>query len=250
MSGGGTSAARSTSSLSSANPARRPAKVQTRICTSVGARSPRGLERKASVAFSLGSDLVELRIDRLTVGISALELEAGFAPYAERAIFTVRSRREGGGFRGGEARRLELISRLAELRPAYLDVELATAKENEGWLRSLPKGVETIVSCHDFRGTPTLERLRETSQEALRRGSIAKVVTTAKRAEDCITTLTLCRDDPGKVVSFCMGALGIASRVVSMRMGAPLAYASLPGEAVAPGQLSVTTMNKLRRMVA
>jgi 3-dehydroquinate dehydratase len=35
-----------------------------------------------------------------------------------------------------------------------------------------------------------------------------------------------------------------------MRMGAPLAYASLPGEAVAPGQLSVTTMNKLRRMVA
>ena len=35
-----------------------------------------------------------------------------------------------------------------------------------------------------------------------------------------------------------------------MKMDAPIAYASLPNEAVAPGQLSISTMRKLRSMVA
>jgi 3-dehydroquinate dehydratase type I len=225
------------------------AKIQTRLCTSIGADSPRELERKASLAFSLGSDLVELRIDRLTKGVSARELETELAVYAERAIITVRSIREGGSFRGDEARRLDLISRLAELRPAYLDIELATAKENKSWLKSLPKDVKRIVSWHDFKGTPALKGLRATCQEELGYGSLAKVVTTAQSAEDNLTTLTLCGDGPGKIISFCMGELGTISRVVCMRMGAPLAYTSIPDEAVAPGQLSISTMRRLRSMV-
>jgi 3-dehydroquinate dehydratase len=46
-----------------------------------------------------------------------------------------------------------------------------------------------------------------------------------------------------------MGTLGMVSRVVSMRVGAPLAYASIPDETVAPGQLSISMMRKLRGMV-
>ncbi len=225
------------------------AKTHTRLCTSVGADSPRELERKASLAFSLGSDLVELRVDKLAKGVSASELETWLAVYAERAIITVRSSREGGGFRGDEGRRLDLISRLAELRPAYLDIELATAKENGSWFRSLPKEVERIISWHDFKGTPALKRLRTVCREELEHGSLAKVVTTAESVDDNLATLTLCADDPGKVISFCMGELGTVSRVVSMRVGAPLVYASLPNEAVAPGQLSIAAMRSLRSMV-
>jgi 3-dehydroquinate dehydratase type I len=225
------------------------AKAITRLCTSVGAGSLREMERKASLAFSLGSDLVELRVDRLTAGFSARELEARLAAYAERAIITVRSGREGGSFRGDEARRLDLISRLAGLKPAYLDIELETARQKRSWLESLPKDVERIVSWHDLNGTPTLKRLRAICQEELQHGSLAKVVTTARVVEDNLTTLTLCGDDPGKIVSFCMGELGAVSRVVSMRVGSPLAYASMPNEAVAPGQLSISTMSRLRSMV-
>jgi 3-dehydroquinate dehydratase len=47
-----------------------------------------------------------------------------------------------------------------------------------------------------------------------------------------------------------MGELGIISRVVSMRLGAPLVYASLPNEPVAPGQLSIPVMQILRSMAA
>jgi len=215
----------------------------------VGADSLRELAKKASLAFSLGSDLVELRIDGLAGDDAPRELESALSHFATRAILTVRSRREGGSFARGEAERLRLISRLAEMRPAYIDVELATAKANRKWADSLPKDVEKIVSWHDFGRTPPLKALRAVSAEELSRGSIAKVITTAKVIDDNLTTLTLCGDKPGKIVSFCMGELGTISRVVSMRLGAPLVYASLPSEPAAPGQLSIPVMKGLRRMV-
>jgi 3-dehydroquinate dehydratase type I len=224
-------------------------KVETQLCTSVGGDSPEELAEKAKLAFSLGSDLVEFRIDGLKKGISPRELKGELSAFARRAIFTVRSGREGGAFGGSESERLDLISHLAEMRPAYLDIELSTAKENKKWLESLPREVERIASWHDFKDTPGLEALRSIREEELDYGVLAKVVTTAKSVDDNITTLSLCADEPSKTISFCMGGLGTLSRVVSMRLGAPLAYVSIPNEAVAPGQLSISTMRALRRMV-
>jgi 3-dehydroquinate dehydratase type I len=221
----------------------------TQLCASLGADSPEELASKAELAFSLGSDLVEFRVDMLARGAAPRELEEELSVFAQRAIFTVRSSREGGAFAGTEARRLELVSRLAQMRPAYLDIELSTAKANERWLESLPKEVATIASWHDFQGTPELGKLRSIRDEALEHGSLAKVVTTAGSVDDNLTTLALCGDGAGRTISFCMGGLGTVSRVVSMRLGAPLAYVSLPDEPVAPGQLSISTMKALRRMV-
>jgi 3-dehydroquinate dehydratase type I len=224
-------------------------KAGTQLCTSVGADSVEELASKAELAFSLGSDLVEFRIDRLASGVSPRDLDAELSVFAQRAVFTVRPSREGGAFAGSEGRRLELISRLANMAPAYLDIELSTAKGNKKWVRSLPNDVARIASWHDFQGTPELKALRSIRDEALEYGSLAKVVTTAGSPDDNLTTLSLCADDPGRTISFCMGGLGTISRVVSMRLGAPLAYVSIPDEPVAPGQLSISTMKALRRMV-
>jgi 3-dehydroquinate dehydratase-1 len=224
-------------------------KVELRLCASVGAKSLGELARKAALAQSLGTDLVELRVDRLEDDCSSRELEGELAGLAKNAIITVRSRLEGGSFGGSEAERLALISALARLGPAFVDVELATVKENRRWADSLPKGVEKIVSWHDFKGTPGLEELRKVSKEALGHGQLAKVVTTATTVEDNLRTLALCSDKPGKVVSFCMGELGTISRVVSMSLGAPIAYASLPNDPIAPGQLSIPTMKSLRSLM-
>jgi 3-dehydroquinate dehydratase I len=217
----------------------------------VGADDLRELQRKASRALSLGSDLVELRVDRLTRGYPpAEELSAALADFADRAILTIRSAQEGGGYLGSEASRLDLISDLAhELRPAYLDIELQTIKTNRRWADSLPEEVGRIVSWHDFEGTPPLEQLRRLGREQSELGSVAKLVTTAMSFDDNLTTLALCSEEPGKIVAFCMGGLGTVSRVVSMRLGAPLAYACLPDESLAPGQLSISIMRALRTMV-
>jgi 3-dehydroquinate dehydratase type I len=216
----------------------------------VSAGSPEELAAKAELALSLGSDLVEFRVDRLTSGLNPRDLEAELSVFAKRAVFTVRSPTEGGAFKGGEPRRLELLSRLAGMGPAYLDVELGTLEGNERWAASLPNGVKVIASWHDYEGTPGLKALRGIREAALGVGSLAKVVTTARSTDDNLATLALCADEPRKTISFCMGELGTVSRVVAMRLGAPLVYASLPDEALAPGQLSVSTMRKLRSLVA
>jgi 3-dehydroquinate dehydratase-1 len=240
----------------------------TSLCTSIGADTVAELQRRACVALSLGSDMVELRIDKLKKGEwkkegheregsererdgMVEELCTAFSGSAERAVITVRSSGEGGGFHGSEASRLELISRLAhELRPAYVDIELETVRGNRRWADSLPGRVKTIVSWHDFVGTPPVDKLLRKSREQRDLGGVAKLVTTATSFEDNLIALAVCGEEPGRIVSFCMGGLGIISRVVSMRVGAPLAYASLPNEAVAPGQLSISMMRALRSMVA
>jgi len=225
-------------------------KTATLLCTSVGADSPGELARKATLALSLGSDLIEFRIDMLSGGEALHELESELARFARKAIITVRSNKEGGGFMGSESHRLDLISRLAEMKPAFLDIELEAARENKSWVKALPKGVKRIVSWHDFKGTPTLKEMRSICREELGFGTLAKVVTTARVIDDNVATLALSAENPGRVISFCMGELGTVSRVVAMRVKAPLVYASIPNEAVAPGQLSISTMRLLRRMVA
>ncbi|MDG6915723.1 MAG: type I 3-dehydroquinate dehydratase [Nitrososphaerota archaeon] len=221
--------------------------ARSRVCASIGAPSPREMGLKARRALKLGADLVELRVDSLSDGApaAASSLVEGLA---EVAVVTVRSAREGGRFGGSEEDRLSLISRLADLRPAYLDVELSTAKENPGWLASLPRRVPLIVSWHDFQGTPGLPVLRKTCEEERGLGSIAKVVTTATRVEDNLRTVALCRENGGRAVSFCMGELGVVSRVLTIG-AAPLVYASLPNEAVAPGQLSIPAMLEFRGLL-
>ncbi len=208
------------------------------------------MARKASVALSAGSELVEFRVDRLEGGNALNDIMRTLSPFARKAILTVRSSQEGGGFKGSESARLELISRLAELRPAYIDIELTAAKENKSWLESLPRRTRTIISWHNFSRTPDQPQLEAICEEGLGIGTLAKIVTTATKVEDNIATLALCKRGGGRVIAFCMGDLGTLSRVLSMRMGAPIVYASLPNEAVAPGQISVSTMTKLRGMVA
>jgi 3-dehydroquinate dehydratase type I len=171
--------------------------AQSKICASIGAGSLNEMVKKADRALSLGSDLVEFRIDTLVGAPSAAEAVRRLKRFARVAVVTVRSNREGGRFPGGEEERLGLISRLAEIDPAYLDVELATATENAEWLRSLPTKVRRIVSWHDFRGTPEIASLRSICEKELERGAVAKVVTTATKVEDNLDALRLCNERPG-----------------------------------------------------
>jgi 3-dehydroquinate dehydratase len=46
-----------------------------------------------------------------------------------------------------------------------------------------------------------------------------------------------------------MGVPGIFSRVMAMERGSPIIYGSLPGEQIAPGQLSVVQLVALRRIL-
>jgi 3-dehydroquinate dehydratase-1 len=226
-------------------PAVRPKKERRapkpgQVCTTISAKTVEEMAEKAATAFDLGTDIVEFRIDLADETLS--RITEGLGSFARRAIFTVRRKEEGGGFKGSEIERLGLISDLSELRPLYLDIELSTATERPDWYGSLPSTSRRIVSWHDFTGTPSLSVLRKARASAGAMGEVAKIVTMAKKRADNLRVLKLYEEDPEDLIAFCMGAAGSASRLASLQLGSPVTYASLPTEPVAPGQLSVTTI--------
>jgi 3-dehydroquinate dehydratase I len=217
------------------------------VCATVAAKTPEELTAKAARAFSLGTDLVEFRID-LLAEIDVPRLTRALTRLARRSVLTVRRSDEGGAFTGGERERLALIADLADLGPRFLDIELATFTENPRWFRGLPGGTKKIISWHDFSGTPALSSLKAVRGRARKFGETVKIVTTARAPEDGLSVLELYSSDPGNLIAFCMGADGVASRVASLLFGSPVVYASLPNEPVAPGQLPVQVVVGLKRL--
>ncbi len=211
------------------------------ICVSIGAKTVREF-LSAVEASKPYAELFELRADLLEEfeGLDRL------SELRDSLVVTVRRRSDGGAFAGPEDRRLRLLTKLsAELRPLCVDLEIdAGGTEVIRTLRRL--GVGLIASHHDLSRTPEIEELRSLRERALRLEPHAvKLVTTAGVWRDNLTTLRLVAESRG-VVSFCMGRLGLPSRVLAPMAGAPFTYASAPGFGeTAPGQLDARRLREV-----
>ena len=218
---------------------------RTRVCTSIAGLTGRDMAARAREAFRRGTDLVEFRLDCLQ-DPSYEGVKGSLAGFLTRAVLTVRPGSEGGAFKGGEEDRRHLLASLARLRPAYLDVELR-ALEGEGALRlGIPKS-KVIVSWHDPAATGSRSRLLALKARAAAHGGLVKIVTRAREPADNASVLSLYDGRGTPPVAFCMGEKGTFSRVMAMALGSPIAYASLEGEATAPGQLPLGQMLAVRR---
>ena len=72
---------------------------------------------------------------------------------------------------------------------------------------------------------------------------IIKIATMANNPIDNMHALRLCRDSQIPTVAFCMGEMGLVSRILCGKFGAPLTYATFSSErSMAPGQLSFEQM--------
>jgi len=83
---------------------------------------------------------------------------------------------------------------------------------------------------------------------------IFKLIFTAQRFEDNIIPMKICKDLLEKnkdknVISFCMGELGIFSRIMCVIAGSFLTYASLE-ERTAPGQINIRKMSEILQTVS
>ncbi len=141
-------------------------------------------------------DLVELRLD--------LYPEADPSRYRKPAIVTVRRRRDGGRFEGGEGDRARLLARAAGA--AFVDVEV----DAEAALA--PAGARRIVSYHDMAGVP--DDLDGLFERCLLRGADrVKIAATPRSAREAFRLLDLPTAGLG------MGDYGGFTRVL-----APLTY--------------------------
>ncbi|MEM1943097.1 MAG: type I 3-dehydroquinate dehydratase [Candidatus Caldarchaeum sp.] len=219
---------------------------RTLVCVSVYGSDEDELGRRVSYALTKGGDLVETRLDLTSVS-SWDRVYTVLKPFSEKLVLTLRPVDEGGKSTLTDSERLSVLAQLCRMRPAYVDVELKTARNND--LEALKQGSRLIVSWHGG-STPETEKLVETARECLRYGDVAKIVTFSSGVEDNFRTIMLYTHVPSeKLVAFCMGEKGWITRIVSMAAGAPIAYASLDEMATAPGQLSLTEMVKVRDRV-
>ena len=221
-----------------------------KLCVSIGGNRLKDFEEKA---LQSEARLVELRLDtfpKLQKEMGAVRILVQSLSSQMDIILTVKSKNEKGFFEGSEANRVAVLKELASCCPKYIDIELESHSVKEIIEICTRVGVKTVVSKHDFSKTPSLRRLTSYVEKAIDFGaSIVKIVTYAKSHEDNLVMLKLDSVFQGRTVGFCMGEIGVPSRILAPFFGSPFTYASFEKESLAPGQLSAKDVMKIWSMM-
>jgi 3-dehydroquinate dehydratase / shikimate dehydrogenase len=183
---------------------------------------------KTIQAFPEDVDVIELRLDFLTE-IKKNNLKEITAQINKPYILTLRSVVEGGHFQGSENQRLAILYDLMELKPTYVDVESLVADSFINKLHQSYPAIKIIRSYHHFSETP--ENLDEILSSMLHpQVSVYKIVTYANTALDNLRVLHFLKQHTKtlKLVTHCMGPLGLPSRIMGAALGNYFTYASMP----------------------
>ena len=199
------------------------------ICVSIGRGRHRHVIAEHKFLAEHGIQLVELRLDFIEGPIQVKRL---LRDRPCPAIATCRRAADGGRWQGSEeARRLVLRTAIVE-GVDYVDLEDDIAGE-------VPRfgGTKRIVSHHDFQKTPAdLEAIH--ARLAAMDADIVKIATMANHPSDNLRMLALVRNARVPTVGICMGDVGVPSRVLTGRCGAPFTFATFHEDRVmAPGQI-------------
>ncbi len=195
-----------------------------------------------------GADIIELRVDLFenkdpdfVLGCVQRVHEAGL-----KTILTVRSEREGGS---RVENRLEIFKKVSP-HSDYTDIELSS-QDIISEVRDAVKsaGKRLIISYHNFELTPANWILREVFREARRwSADIVKISVKSNSYEDTARLLCLGKEEEGQKILIAMGEYGKVSRVAGFVFGSVISYAFV-GSAVAPGQLSLEEMARIRSLI-
>jgi 3-dehydroquinate dehydratase-1 len=215
----------------------------------------RGAPQIVGVIFSCGDfqralrmrnppDLFELRLDALAGSIETVRKNVDKLPAP--FVVTARHPREGGANQLSSRERRDLLLALLPAA-AWLDIELRSARALAAvWRAAKANNVRTIVSFHDFRGTPSASRLDEIARAAKSLGpDITKIATRTETPAQLQRLLDFFERQKRakKVVAMGIGRLGRNSRLELARRGCALNYAHL-GAAHIAGQLSIRELRR------
>lgn len=209
------------------------------ICVSLGRVRHKELITTHRALADAGAPLVELRIDWLRY---PPDLGRVIKSRPTPTIVTCRRPADGGRWRGNEDDRMMLLRQAIVAGVDYVDIECDIAMK-------VPRYGTTkrIVSYHNFEETP--DDLEDLHAELCKlNADIVKIVTMANVPEDNVRLLKLIEDATVPTIAFCMGEIGVPSRILCGKYGAPFTYATFSKERVlAPGQLSFEEMRDLYR---
>jgi len=207
----------------------------------------------AEPAARADADCVEFRMDLAGAPLDALASYDGELPI----LATNRAAWEGGEA-PPEGRLDALAAALEHDAVAAIDVELAalapdgpgdTDRAESLLADAAAADVSTVVSTHDFEGTPPESDLADRLRRAGERGDVGKIAVTAREAGEALSVLSVTHELTRAgldVATMAMGAAGSHTRAVAPVYGSKIGYAPVdPDEATAPGQYDLETLRGL-----
>ena len=209
------------------------------ICVSIGRGRHRHMMAEHKHLVERGAPLVELRLDFIQ---STLNLKRLIDNRPGPVIITCRREQDGGKWSGTEDARMMVLRSAIASGVDYVDLEDDIAK-------GVPRfgSTKRIISHHDFRKTTEdLEELHARMCEM--DPDIVKIATLANHPQDNIRMLRLVKESKVPTIGICMGDIGMPTRILGGRFGAPFTFATFSKErALAPGQLSYQEMVEVYR---
>ena len=224
--------------------------MTVKVCAVVTAVNIPDVKRMVEKAEQSNADIIEIRMDYLSENFNVEEIRKFTAL---PLIATNRFQREGGFFRGLNKERVEILLDAAASGFDFIDIELMANHSKKIVKKIKALGAKSIVSHHLFTLTPNLSEITKIYQRELSvKGDVCKIITTAKKIEDNLTCLRFIVEasKSNDVVCFCMGELGVISRLLSPVFGGYFTYASVgKGKESAVGQFTVTETKKFYELI-
>ncbi|MCA9191424.1 MAG: shikimate dehydrogenase [Planctomycetales bacterium] len=209
------------------------------LCVTIGRGRHQHMIAEYQHLADLGADIVELRLDYLRRHI---DLHRLLANRPCPVIITCRRREDGGRWEKSESERLTILRAAIASGVDYVDLE-------EDIAAAIPRygSTKRIVSLHNFEFTP--ENLEEIQLRlATLDADIVKIATLANSFTDCIRMLRLVDSSTVPTIGLCMGEMGMITRILALRYGAPFTYTTLTTERkIAPGQITFDMMRNVYR---
>lgn len=209
------------------------------ICVSIGRGRHRHVIAEHRHLAENGVPLVELRLDYIQGTVQVKRL------LAERpcpVIVTCRRVADGGRWEQSEEARLMLLRTAIVEGADYVDLEDDIAAK-------VPRYGKTkrIVSHHDFQKTPAdLTHLHKRLGDL--NADIVKIAAMANHPTDNLRMLEMVHASRIPTVGICMGDIGVPTRILTGRAGAPFTFATFHDDRVlAPGQIGWRQMRDVYR---
>lgn len=214
---------------------------------------PRNIEEVQAIDVTRyeDADIIEWRADFLAKEAILQVAPAVFEKFAGRELlFTLRTRSEGGEIDLSSEEYVQIIKYVTQLyQPDYVDFEYYTHKDVFDQMLDFPN---LVLSYHNFQETPDnmMEILSELTSLTPK---VVKISVMAHTEQDVLDLMNYTRgfktlNPEQDYVTISMGKIGKVSRITSDVTGSSWSFASLD-EASAPGQISLSSMKKIREIL-
>jgi len=158
----------------------------------------------------------------------------------KKVIITLRDKKEGGLYEGKPEEKVEVLKKIIQIKPDYLDVENDFEYKNELLTAAKKNNVKIIVSKHFEKRVDHTSALKLITRLLAEEIDIVKLVIPVKSIHENIELLEMNLNWKDRTVIFGAGKKGLLSRFLAPLYGAPFTYAYHPEYGpTAPSQPSI-----------